>query len=139
MSFAVRPLGRVVLPLFLAAGIVAVPATVAAAGTAPVARSAADTTGPAWAGSTAPVAGLNPAPTAPTGDGVVLGSVSCPAAGSCVAVGHYTSQTPDTVPLIETLSGGTWTATAAPVTGLNPPAGNLGVHLTKVSCAAAGS
>jgi hypothetical protein len=70
---------------------------------------------------------------------VVLGSVSCPTAGSCVAVGHYTSQTPDIVPLIETLSGGTWTATAAPTTGLTPPAGNLGVRLTKVSCPAAGS
>ena len=139
MSFAVRPLGLVLLPMILAAAIVPGTAAAAAGRSAPAARSAADTTGPAWAGSTAPVAGLTPAPTAPTGDGVVLGSVSCPAAGSCVAVGHYTSQTPQIVPLIETLSGGTWTATAAPATGLNPPAGNLGVRLTKVSCAAVGS
>ena len=132
MRFAVRPLGRVALPTILAVAIV--PAI-----TAPAARATADTAGPAWAGTTAPVTGLNPAPTASAGDGVVLGSVSCPAPGSCVAVGHYTSQAPDIVPLVESLSGGTWTATAAPVTGLNPPAGNLGVHLTKVSCAAAGS
>ena len=135
MSFAVRLLGRVALPMILAVAIV--PATAAAARSA--SRATADTAGPAWAGATAPVTGLNPAPTAPTGDGVVLGSVSCPTAASCVAVGHYTSQAPDIVPLVESLSGGTWTATAAPVTGLNPPAGNLGVRLTKVSCAAAGS
>jgi len=135
VSFAVRPLGRAVLPLVLAVAIV--PATAAAARSA--SRATADTSGPAWAGATAPVTGLNPAPSAPAGDGVVLGSVSCPTAASCVAVGHYTSQAPEIVPLVESLSGGTWTATAAPVTGLNPPAGNLGVHLTKVSCAAAGS
>ncbi len=137
MRFAVRPLGRFVLPLFLAAVIVPVPAAVAAAGT--TARAAAGTTGPAWAGSTAPVTGLNPAPVASIGDGVVLGSVSCPAAGSCVAVGHYISQTPGIVPLAESLSGGTWTATAAPTAGLNPPAGNQGARLTKVACPAAGS
>jgi hypothetical protein len=136
VRFAARPLGRFVLPLFLATAIAIVPAAVAAGTTA---RAAADAAGPAWAGSTAPVTGLNPAPVASPGDGVVLGSVSCPAAGSCVAVGHYTSQAPEIVPLVESLAGGTWTATAAPVTGLNPPAGNLGVHLTKVSCAAAGS
>jgi len=131
VSFAVRPLGRVLLPMILAAAIVPGTAAAAAGQSAP--------SGPAWAGSTAPVAGLTPAPVASLGDGVVLGSVSCPAAGSCVAVGHYTSQAPDIVPLVESLSGGTWTAMAPPVTGLNPPAGNLGVHLTKVSCAAAGS
>jgi hypothetical protein len=127
--------------MMLAVAIVPVPAAVAAAGSAPSARAAAGTAGPAWAGSTAPVAGLSPAPTAPNGDGVVLGSVSCPAAGSCVAVGHYTSQTPEgDVPLAESLSGGTWTATAAPTAGLNPPPiAAIGVWLTKVSCAAVGS
>ena len=134
MSFAMRPFGRVLLPMILAAAIV--PGMAAAAS-----RSAADTTGPAWAGSTAPVAGLNPAPVASPGDGVVLGSVSCPAAGSCVAVGHYTSQAQgEEVPLAESLSGGTWTATAASATGLNPPPlAAAGVWLTKVSCPAVGS
>jgi hypothetical protein len=140
VSFAVRPLGRVLLPTILAVAIVPVPAAIAAAGATPAARSAADTAGPAWAGATAPVTGLNPAPTAPSGDGVVLGSVSCPAAGSCIAVGHYTSQTPEgDVPLAESLSGGTWTATAVPMTGLNPPPiAAIGVVLSKVSCPTAG-
>jgi hypothetical protein len=134
VSFAVRPFGRVLLPMILAAAIV--PGMAAAAS-----RSAADTTGPAWAGSTAPVTGLNPAPVASLGDGVVLGSVSCPAAGSCVAVGHYTSQAQgEEVPLAESLSGGTWTAAAASATGLNPPPlAAAGVWLTKVSCPAVGS
>ena len=140
MSFAVRPLGRVVLPMMLAVAIVPVPVAVAAVRSAPAARSAATSAGPAWAGSTAPVSGLNPAPTAPSGDGVVLSSASCPAAGSCVAVGHYTSQTPEgDVPLAESLSGGTWTATAAPTAGLDPPPiAEIGVALVKVSCPTAG-
>jgi hypothetical protein len=137
VRFAVRPLGRVLLPLVLAAAIV--PSAAAAAGTASATRSAADTTGPAWAGATAPVTGLSPAPAAPVGDGVVLPSASCPALDSCVAVGRYVSQTQGDVPLVESLSGGTWTATAAPTAGLNPPAGNSGVALYKVACPAAGS
>jgi hypothetical protein len=120
--------------------IAIVPGLAAASAGRPVsaAGSAIGTAELAWAGSTAPVTGLNPAPTAPNGDGVTLASVSCPAAGSCVAVGHYASQTPGTVPLAESLSGGTWTATAVPTAGLNPPA-SLGAALTKVSCPAAGS
>jgi hypothetical protein len=139
VRFAMRPFSRALLPMILAAAIV--PSAAAAAGAAPAAGAAADTTGPAWAGATAPVTALNPAPTAPVGDGVVLGSVSCPTAGSCAAVGHYTSQAPQgNVPLAETLSGGTWTATAVPTTGLNPPPNPaIGVLLTKLSCPAAGT
>ena len=138
LNVGVRLLGRGALPLVLVA---IVPCLAAASAGQPVtaAGSTAGTAEPAWAGSTAPVTGLNPAPTAPVGDGMVLGSVSCPAAGSCVAVGHYTSQAPGSVPLAESLSDGTWTATAVPTAGLNPPAGNLGARLTKVSCPAAGS
>src|SRR6266446_33935 len=45
--------------------------------------------GPAWVASTAPTAGLNPVPVAPSGDGAILSAVACPAAGSCLAIGHY--------------------------------------------------
>jgi hypothetical protein len=138
VRFAMRPFGRVLLPVILAAAVV--PSAAAAAGAAPAAESAAGATGLAWAGATAPVAGLNPAPTAPNGDGVVLGSVSCPGTGSCVAVGHYTSATAGSVPLAETLSGGSWTATAVPTAGLDPsPNPAIGVLLTKVSCPAPGT
>jgi hypothetical protein len=126
-----RLFGRGALPVVLAFAIVP--------GLSAAATGRAASTDPAWAGSTAPTAGLSPAPTAPVGDGVLLSSVSCPAAGSCVAVGHYTSVTTGNVPLAETLSGGSWTATAAPIAGLSPPAGNSGARLTKVSCPAAGT
>jgi hypothetical protein len=119
--------------MMLAVAIVPVPAAVAAAGSAPAARAAA-AAGPAWAGSTAPVAGLNPAPTAPSGDGVVLGSVSCPAAGSCVAIGNYDVSSIERETVIETLSGGSWTAATAPA-----PAGGNDVDLQALSCPAAGS
>jgi hypothetical protein len=131
VNAGVRLIGRRGLPMVLVFAIVP--------GLSAAATGRAASPDPAWAGSTAPVAGLSPAPTAPVGDGVVLGSVSCPAAGSCVAVGHYTSVTPGAVPLAETLSGGSWTATAAPTAGLNPPAGNAGAGLTKVSCPAVGT
>jgi hypothetical protein len=139
VNVGVRLLGRGALPVMLVIAIVPCLAAASAGQPVSTARAAVGPAGAAWAGSTAPVAGLNPAPTAPVGDGVVLGSVSCPAAGSCVAVGHYTSQAPGTVPLAESLSDGTWTAAAVPTAGLNPPAGNRGVRLTKVSCPAAGS
>src|SRR5215467_7088748 len=138
VNVGVRLPGRGALSVALAVAIVPCLAAASAGPPVSAAGSAAGTAGPAWAGSTAPVTALNPAPTAPNGDGVVLGSVSCPATGSCVAVGHYASQAPGTVPLAESLSGGTWTATAPPTAGLNPPAG-LGAALTKVSCPAAGS
>ena len=52
-----------------------------------------------------------------------LGAETCPATGTCVAVGTYTDTTGDVDGLIETLSGGTWTPTEAPVpanAGANP-------------------
>lgn len=133
MNAGVRLLGRGALPVVLAFAIVP-GLSAAATGRAAVTANP----DPAWAGSTAPVAGLSPAPTAPVGDGVVLGSVSCPAAGSCVAVGHYANATTGIVPLAETLSGGPWTATAVPTSGLNPPEKNS-ASLTKVSCPTAGT
>jgi hypothetical protein len=45
----------------------------------------------------------------------MLNGVSCPARGTCVAVGFFSSATAAFVPAIETLSGGTWTAAKAPL------------------------
>ncbi|MDQ6840009.1 MAG: hypothetical protein M3137_17195 [Actinomycetota bacterium] len=72
--------------------------------------------------TTVPTTGLNPP--AGTDPGVVLTSLSCPAAGSCVAVGNYTGASGNNQGLIETFSGGTATATTAPTTGLTLPAGS---------------
>jgi hypothetical protein len=44
-----------------------------------------------------------------------LGSVSCAAPGSCVAVGSYRDRSNNIAPLLETLSGGVWVARRAPL------------------------
>jgi hypothetical protein len=62
-----------------------------------------------------------------------LASVSCGAVGSCVAVGS-TPISDNNAGLLETLSGGTWTATEAPL-----PAEMTDGELYSVSCSAAGS
>jgi hypothetical protein len=61
---------------------------------------------------------------------VLLSSVSCASAGNCVAVGSYQDRS-GSRGLVETLSGGTWTATnaPAPVAASDP----------SVSCGAVGS
>jgi hypothetical protein len=59
----------------------------------------------------------------------LLADVDCPAAGTCVAVGHYDESVDGSdVPLVLALSGGTWTT---PALGL--PAGSEGV-LKAVHC-----
>ncbi len=97
--------------------------------------------GGTWTATTAPLTGLTPASRTTTT--VNLVGVSCPAAGSCVAVGSYVDASGVTHGLIETLSAGTWTATIAPVTGLSPAAGatlpNAGQTLLTVSCPVAGT
>jgi hypothetical protein len=76
--------------------------------------------------------------TLPSGGSVVnqdgvLDGVSCPEVSSCVAVGYYQSGS-NTVGLIDTLSGGTWTSTEAPL-----PASATGAQITAVDCPAPGS
>ncbi len=90
-----------------------------------------------WSAATAPVVGLYP-PTSPTSPVVALADVSCPAVGSCVAVGSYSGESPppsnyiENTGLIETLLNGVWTATS-----INPPGG--GSYLGTVACPAMGS
>jgi hypothetical protein len=61
--------------------------------------------------------------------GDALTSLSCPAAGSCTAVGDTASQA-----VAEVLSSGTWTRTVIPV-----PAGTTSIQLNGVSCTTDGS
>lgn len=72
-------------------------------------------------------AAVNPAPE--------LDSVACGAAGVCVAVGDYRDTDLAKEGLIETLSGGTWTATEAPL----PSNAVSFLDLESVSCGASGS
>jgi hypothetical protein len=82
-------------------------------------------------------------PTAVTGlTGTSLGSaslsgVSCPAKGNCVAVGFRTDSHTLTNPVIESLSGGHWTASAAPLpdNANQQTAGSL----TGISCTGPGT
>ena len=65
-----------------------------------------------------------------------LNSVSCDPSGTCVAVGYYYG-TAGTLGLIETLSGGTWSASQAPVP-VNAN-GADGDSLVSIACPAQGS
>ena len=83
-------------------------------------------------GTWTPAPALLPAGQAPLG--AELNGISCPAPGSCVAVGAYNGQDHAEHPLVETLSGGTWTAVTAPL-----PAGITAATLNAVACATPGS
>jgi serine/threonine protein kinase len=92
--------------------------------------------GGSWTAAWAPLpADAAPLPTA----GPFLRSVACPAAGSCVAVGTYTERGGNAnAALIDTLSGGTWTAAAAPL----PADAGTERHfalLSGISCPATGN
>ena len=89
-----------------------------------------------WLGEPA-VTGLNPP--AQNASAVLEESVSCAAVGSCVAVGNYTDTSGNVQGLIETLEGGTWTATTAPLAGLSPAATRTYTELTAVSCLTEGN
>ena len=74
-------------------------------------------------------------PGAAADPGLDLLSVSCPAPGSCAAVGIYMDTSAQEVGALLTLSGGTWTAIRAPLPGnVSVPA-----EILNVSCGAVGS
>lgn len=87
--------------------------------------------GGVWTPSAAPPPANAPYPG--LGAGPTLSKVACPAVGSCVATGTYGS-----VALIETLSGGVWTASVAPVPP-NAPTGQTGASFAALACPAVGS
>jgi hypothetical protein len=127
-----RPL--IASPLLMASGLLlALGTTVAVIGVAP---ASAATTYPLWTATTAPV-GLNSVSPSPD-----FKAVTCPAAGSCVAVGEYENDAKEDEALIDTQSAGTWTALAAPTGGLVPPVATFGTPvatLNSVSCVAVGN
>lgn len=87
-----------------------------------------------WTPGAAPIpAGANPDPYA------TISSVSCPAAGSCVAVGNYKSGGGgfNDLGLVETLASGSWTPMTAAVPG--NAAAQPDAFLAGVTCPAAGT
>jgi hypothetical protein len=100
----------------------------------------ADTlSGGTWTPATVPL----PADAASNGQLAGLAGISCPAPGTCTAVGAYTSRGGQPRYLAETLAGGTWTAAAVPL-----PAGAAATQkwseggsaaLEAVACQAPGS
>jgi hypothetical protein len=63
----------------------------------------------------------------------VLTSVTCTAAGSCVAVGSYSPAQGDRAPLIETLAGGNWTPVEPGLPSNAAPSNGFG-QLDVVTC-----
>src|ERR1019366_7747228 len=61
--------------------------------------------------------------------GVTPATVTCPAVGACVAMGSYSATSLSEVSFFETLSGGTWTPTTAPL-----PANSNDAIVTSLSC-----
>jgi hypothetical protein len=78
-----------------------------------------------WAGSTAPLSGLSPAAAISPGAPLGLLHVSCPATGSCVAVGLYQDTSGNVQGLIETQGPSTPT-----ITGFTPTSGAVGTSVT---------
>jgi hypothetical protein len=89
--------------------------------------------GGTWAPARAPL----PAGAPSSGDFIGFSGISCWAPGSCLAVGHYAVGGQGRF-LTDTLSGGAWTAAAAPLP-VGAPAKQDTTSLTSVACQAAGS
>ena len=130
-------------PSFTALGALSCPATGSCVATGVYADSVssfnengffATLSGGAWTATDAPPL---PADAAPGGVGG-LGGLSCPAVGSCVATGDYTDSSGFGQALIETLAGGSWTATKAPLPVGSSTAQQF-ADLFGLSCPVAGS
>ena len=123
-AFRARRFGAVVAGVVIVGGLVV--------GTVPAGASVHGAKKSPWSATTAALpanAAANPLST--------VFAETCPAAGSCVAVGAYVDASGDQQGLIETLSGGVWTAAAAPLpvnAAANPEAA-----VTAVTCFAVGS
>jgi putative Ig domain-containing protein len=84
----------------------------------------------AWAPMLPPV----PPNASPRFPDASISGVACPAVGSCVGVGVYDDAGDNQLPLIETLSDGTWRSTEAP-----PPVDATAAYLTTLACPTVGS
>ncbi len=71
-------------------------------------------------------------------NGYSLTSTSCPAAGDCVAVGSYTDSSFNLQGLIQTESGGSWSASTVDLSPIPPVLNDSNPQLTSVSCTAVG-
>jgi Fibronectin type III domain len=63
-----------------------------------------------------------------------LVSVACASAGNCVATGYYTDASTNQQGLIETESGGTWTAATIQLTNLPSVSATPSVNMSSVAC-----
>ena len=96
---------------------------------------ASDNGSPNWSDSAA-----EPPTNGVTYAAVNLYGVSCPTAETCFAAGQYYDADGNAFGLIETLDGGTWTASTVPTSGLDPTAGtNPAVQLGQIQCTSATS
>lgn len=93
-----------------------------------------DETGSGWTATEAPL----PAGAQPNADPNYFGltAISCPAAGSCAAVGYYNDNSGEQG-LLLTLSGGSWSAQAVKVP--SDAAQSSAVSLNSVACVSAGN
>ena len=87
-----------------------------------------------WVFTAAPVAGLNPS----SASSANLQAVTCPSANACLSVGTYSDGGGNAWGVIETLTGGAWSASTAPLVGLNTGA-DPSVHLSRLTCPAQNS
>jgi hypothetical protein len=89
-----------------------------------------------WTSSEAPVPSNTATDAGPVFPAALLYSISCPSVSSCVAVGRYRNASNDYVPLVDTLSGTTWTNTPVSFpSGAGPSVSDYPPALTGVSCA----
>jgi hypothetical protein len=71
-----------------------------------------------------------------------LNDISCPAAGTCIATGWYTDRSGYREGLLDTLSGGTWTAVSAPLPANAAPVAATSptdTYLADVACSGVGA
>jgi hypothetical protein len=95
--------------------------------------------GGTWTPEQAPLpAGAVPGKSSSSSLPTALFVVKCPAVGNCVAAGDYTSQNGGHQGLIDTLSGGTWTAMRAPLPA-DAVAANPVAYLLTIACPAPGT
>jgi hypothetical protein len=73
-------------------------------------------------------------------ESTTIGGLACAAAGSCVATAGYVTKANEIVPLIETLSGRSWTAASVPLPADAIPGAGVTrtAYLERATCPAAG-
>jgi hypothetical protein len=105
--------------------------------------AAAAPAGGSWGGGVEAVLPANAATAASVNQGAGVGSISCPSAGNCSAVGGYTDSSGLGEGLLLTETAGTWGAGGETVLPANadttPSALNQGASVGPVSCASAGN